>query len=301
MNSGCYLHAAKDLRPESHGLEAPKADEVQVAIRSTTLCGSDVHYYQHFRNGSIQVLEPLCLGHESAGEIISIGPNSSEKYPELHVGDAVALEVGVPCERCDLCKNGRYNVCPNLRFRSSGSKFPHYQGTIQERINHPAKWVHKLPPQLTFDVGALLEPLAVAIHAVRRSSASAGAVLTGARNTCVIFGAGAIGLLCALAIQAEGTNDIVMVDIDGGRLDFALQHGFAQVVHQVQPKRGSTVEEQKIIARETAKDIGKLRWEDGEAIGQVQRVFECTGAESCLQAAIYVRPLYLQSEQTVDL
>ncbi|RFU33190.1 hypothetical protein B7463_g3131, partial [Scytalidium lignicola] len=283
-NSGCYLHAAKDLRPEARDLPAPAKNEVQIAVRSTTLCGSDVHYFQHFRNGSIQVLEPLCLGHESAGEIVSIGSEASEKRPELAIGDKVALECGIPCGQCHLCKNGRYNVCPNLRFRSSGSKFPHYQGTLQERVNHPAMWVHKLPSELSFEVGALLEPLAVSIHAVRRSQS---AVLTGARDSALIFGAGAIGLLCALALQAVGTKDIIIADIDRGRLEFAKQYGFAQVIYQVEPKRGQTLEEKKDIARETVQKIGALKWDDGEGVGQVQRTLECTGVESCLQASIY--------------
>lgn len=280
-SSGCYLHAAKDLRPESRDLSAPAKNEVQIAIRSTTLCGSDVHYFQHFRNGSIQVQEPLCLGHESAGEIVSVGSEVSE----LAVGDKVALECGVPCGDCDYCKNGRYNICPSLRFRSSGSKFPHYQGTLQERVNHPASWVHKLSDELSFEVGALLEPLSVSIHAVRRSK---HVVLSGARDTALIFGAGAIGLLCALALQAEGTSDIIMADIDGGRLEFAKEHGFAQVIYQVEPKRGQTLVEKKDIAREVAQKVGALQWEDGTGIGQVQRTFECTGVESCLQASIYV-------------
>ena len=282
--SGCYLHAAQDFHLESRALPPPAADEVQVAPRCTTLCGSDVHYYKHFRNGAIQVREPLCLGHETAGEILALGPDVCKTNPDLAVGDAVALECGVPCEQCALCKNGRYNVCPNLRFRSSASKFPHYQGSLQERVNHPAKWVHKLPDEITFEVGALLEPLAVAVHANRRS----GAVLEGARNSCLILGAGAIGLLCSLAAQVEGCKDIVMVDIDKDRLQFALENGFAHATYEVKPQSGATLEEKKAIARETAKSIGEVKWRDGEMVGQVQRTFECTGVESCLQASIYV-------------
>ena len=270
-------------------LPTPAAHEIQIAPRCTTLCGSDVHYYQHFRNGAIEVREPLCLGHETSGEILSLGSDVPTINPDLKVGDAVAIECGVPCEACTLCKNGRYNVCKNLRFRSSASKFPHFQGNLQERVNHPAKWVHKLPITIPYEVGALLEPLAVSVHAFRRS----GTVLIGERDACLIFGAGAIGLLCSLVAQAEGCKDIIMVDIDEHRLQFALENDFAQVTYGVKPRRGTTLEEKKKIARETAQSISEMKWRDGQLVGQVQRVFECTGVESCLQSSVYVSHLSL--------
>lgn len=136
---GQYLHAPRDLRLESKDLAPPKPDEVQVSIRATTLCGSDLHYYAHGRNGSILVREPLCLGHEASGTVVAVG----QDVKSFHVGDNVAIECGLPCEACELCRDGRYNLCLNMRFRSSGSAFPHLQGTLQEAINHPAKWVHR--------------------------------------------------------------------------------------------------------------------------------------------------------------
>jgi L-iditol 2-dehydrogenase len=81
------------------------------------------------------VLEPLTLGHESAGIVKAVGPG----VVGLKVGDRVALEVGLPCGICDLCAEGRYNICKELRFRSSAKSSPHFQGTLQERINHPAE------------------------------------------------------------------------------------------------------------------------------------------------------------------
>lgn len=281
---GQYLHKAKLLQVESKDLPPLPTDQVRIAVRSTTICGSDVHYYTQFRNGSIQVREPLCLGHEAAGQVIALGSNVSQTKPSLKIGDAVALECGVPCKQCAYCDSGRYNICPDLRFRSSGSKFPHYQGTLQEVIDHPASWVHGLPCELSFDIGALLEPLAVAVHAVRR----AGQDNVGSKRACLIYGAGAVGLLCAVAARAEGCQDIAMVDIDQGRLEFALEQGFASVIHAVQPRRGETTEVKMQIARETASEIAELRWPDGSTIGKVPKTFECTGAESCLQSSIYV-------------
>ncbi|KAF6832959.1 alcohol dehydrogenase GroES-like domain-containing protein [Colletotrichum musicola] len=281
---GQYLHAATDLRLESRKLEQPTADEVQIAIRSTALCGSDLHYFQHFRNGDIHVKEPLCLGHEAAGQIVALGSNAQVVNPGLSIGDAVALEVGVPCGSCEFCDTGRYNICPLLRFRGSGSKFPHYQGTLQERVNHPAKWVYKLPSSLSYDVGSLIEPLSVAVHSCRRAEAVTSR--TGSKS-CVIFGAGAVGLLCSVAAQASGWDRVVMVDIDPGRLQFALEHGFASSIYAVEPKRGTTPEEKLAIARKTASRIAEQTWPDGAAVGKAHVAFECTGAEACLQAAVY--------------
>jgi L-iditol 2-dehydrogenase len=151
------LHGAKDLRivrfhaprnshthtdsepQESRSLFPPGPNDLQVSIRSTGLCGSDLHYYRHNRNGDILVQEPLSLGHESAGVVVSVGAD----VKGFSVGDKVALEVGLPCEQCDRCKEGRYNICKGMRFRSSAKSFPHAQGTLQDRINHPAAWCHK--------------------------------------------------------------------------------------------------------------------------------------------------------------
>ena len=149
------LHGVKDLRvvsnfpcrtectinsfQESRTLPSPSSDEVQVRISSTGLCGSDLHYFNHYRNGDIIVREPLTLGHESAGVVTAVGSSVTS----LAVGDRVALEVGLPCKECALCQEGRYNICKTLRFRSSAKSFPHFQGTLQERINHPAERCYK--------------------------------------------------------------------------------------------------------------------------------------------------------------
>ena len=80
------------------------------------------------------------MGHESAGVIIAVGSGVTN----VKAGDKVALEVGLPCGQCERCREGRYNICKGVKFRSSAKGFPHAQGTLQDRINHPAGWVHKL-------------------------------------------------------------------------------------------------------------------------------------------------------------
>lgn len=142
----------RSILQEERVLEDPGPEELQIIIRSTTLCGSDLHYYHQFRNGDIQVQEPLTLGHEAAGIIAAVGSQvsgrrkSDDGWDEFNIGDRVALEVGIPCgdkKDCEMCKEGRYNICPGMRFRSSAKGLPHSQGTLQERINHPAEWCHK--------------------------------------------------------------------------------------------------------------------------------------------------------------
>ena len=275
-STGQYLQQAKELKLETRKVDPLASDEVQIAVRSVTLCGSDLHYFSHFRNGDIFVKEPLCLGHEAAGEITAVG----NQVKNIGVGDLVAIEAGVPCEDCDFCHIGRYNICPQLRFRSSGSKFPHYQGMLQKTVNHPSKWVHKLPPTLGSEIGALLEPLSVAIQAVRRIE---GTSSTLDKSSCLIFGAGAIGLLVSVAAQAAGWQSVVIADIDDARLSFAKANGFATKTYQVPLKRGADISEKLHIAKETAQEIENI------AGGKLAVVFECTGVESCLQASIYVR------------
>jgi L-iditol 2-dehydrogenase len=81
----------------------------------------------------------MSLGHESAGVVVGVGSD----VQDFKIGDKVALEVGLPCDTCERCKEGRYNICKGMRFRSSAKAFPHAQGTLQDRINHPAAWCHK--------------------------------------------------------------------------------------------------------------------------------------------------------------
>ncbi|KAI1452337.1 sorbitol dehydrogenase [Annulohypoxylon moriforme] len=265
------LYGPKDLRLISRELGPPGIGEVQVEVKATTLCGSDIHYYTYYRNGDIQVREPLSPGHEAAGIILAVGLG----VVGLEVGDKVALEVGVPCDECEDCRAGTYNICEKLRFRSSATKFPHYQGTLQERLNHPSKWVHKLPAEMDLAYGALLEPLAVGIQAVNKAEAKPG-------NNCLIIGAGAVGLLCAAAAKASGYGNIVMADVAQNRLDFALENKFADAIQLLEIRQATSTEHGLELAKEDAATL--MARNRG---GMFHRVFECTGVESCVRTSIY--------------
>lgn len=328
------LHGEKDLRivgplsgtedslrarlieksKESRPLPPPAATELQIAIRCTGLCGSDLHYYHHYRNGDILVKEPLILGHECAGVVVAVGA----EVTDFEIGEKVALEVGQPCGDCDRCREGRYNICKGMRFRSSAKSFPHYQGTLQGRINHPAAWCHKsvfsfghslslfepsmlrhyraprLPKNVSLDLGAILEPLAVAIHAARRAQIALN-------STVLVFGAGAVGLLCAATAKASGSSHVTIADIDKGRVSFATRNKFAHAGFVVPMKRGQTIDEKLEIAKDIAALAARAEGAQGEPVGEVDLVFECTGVESCLQAAIYVPLLrFLCHKQAAD-
>ncbi|KAG4442683.1 hypothetical protein IFR05_001790 [Cadophora sp. M221] len=265
------LHGVKDLKIEHRQLPTPEASEVQVAVQSTGLCGSDLHYFNHYRNGDIIVQEPLTLGHESSGVVTAVGSSVTS----LQVGDRVALEVGLPCLECELCTSGRYNICKALRFRSSAKSFPHFQGTLQAKINHPAVYCHKLPSNVSLSMGAILEPLGVAIHGCRRASLAKN-------STVLIFGAGAVGLLCAAMCKVYGAKTVIIADIQAERVEFAIQNKFADQKVVVPMKRPQAIEEKLAFAKEVA-ELVKSQVGGSE----VDAVFECTGVESCLQAAIY--------------
>jgi len=222
----------------------------------------------------------MTLGHESSGTVVSVGSSVTN----LKVGDNVALEVGLPCKECELCQEGRYNICKGLKFGSSAKVFPHVQGTLQERINHPAEWCHKLPAEVSLDLGALLEPLGVAIHASRRATIKTG-------SNVLVFGAGAVGLLCAAMATVNGAGKVVIADIQADRVNFATKNKFAHagfVVPLFSATRETPIQDKLNHANAKVSELAKgIQVGTDGAVGEYDVVFECTGVESCLQAAIY--------------
>lgn len=139
----------------------------------------------------------------------------------------------------------------------------------------------RLSDVLTCDDGALLEPLSVACHAVRRAQVVPA-------SSCLIIGAGAVGLLCAAVARFKGCSRIAICDIDKRRVDFALRSGFAQIGLAVERQLATNVEEELANAQAFARDIAVLSWPDGGLAGRFSIVFECTGVPSCVQSSIYV-------------
>ncbi|GLA13375.1 hypothetical protein AnigIFM62618_010364 [Aspergillus niger] len=194
--------------------------EVTVAIKCSGICGSDVHFWKHGGIGPWVVNDAHILGHESAGLVVKVHPSVTT----LAVGDRVAIEPHIVCKACEPCLTGRYNGCKNLQFRSS----PPSHGLLRTYVNHPAIWCHKIG-DLSYQKGALLEPLSVALTAVTRSGIKIG-------DPVLICGAGPIGLVVLQCCRAAGAYPIVISDVNPARLQFARQFVPAARTLQVRPE-----------------------------------------------------------------
>ena len=158
------IHAAHDLRIEERPVSAPSACQVAIELQVGGICGSDLHYYNHGGFGPIRLREPMVLGHEVAGKIISIGADVETFKP----GQLVAISPSRQCNDCEYCLRGQQNHCLNMRFYGSAMPFPHIQGAFQQHlIADAAQCV--LAEGLSASEAAMTEPLAVSLHAVRQS------------------------------------------------------------------------------------------------------------------------------------
>jgi L-iditol 2-dehydrogenase len=200
------LHKPNDVRLEELPVPTAGPKEVLVRIRAVGVCGSDVHYYKEGRIGVHVVEKPLILGHESAGEVVAVGTG----VRGLAVGTRVAIEPGVPCRRCRQCLRGRYNLCPAVTFMAT----PPVDGAFVEYVSWPAEFVYPLPETLGYAEGALMEPLAVGMHAVRRARLVPG-------MTVLVLGGGPIGQLALVAANAAGAGRAIVADLEDGRLAVA--------------------------------------------------------------------------------
>ena len=157
----------------------------------------------------------MILGHESSGVVRLVGEN----IDSFEEGDRVAIEPGVPCAFCDLCKTGKYNLCPTIKFAAT----PPIDGSLAHFIIHPATNCFKLPPMVSFDEAAMFEPLSVGIHACRRGNVKLG-------DTVMITGAGPIGLVTMLVAKASGASQVIILDVDPDRLQVAKEMGADRIV-----------------------------------------------------------------------
>src|SRR5947209_6477276 len=209
------LYAPRDLRIERRPIPSPSDGEVLVRILSVGVCGSDVHYYEHGRIGEFVVRSPLVLGHESSGQIVEVG----EGVSSARVGERVAIEPGEPCRRCDQCRAGRYNLCPNIRFHGT----PPVDGTLSEFVTVMSDLAYKVPDEISDNAAALLEPLSVGIWANRKAGTEIGTSL-------LIAGAGPIGLVTTMVGRAVGATRIAVSDVNRNRLSAALARGATEIV-----------------------------------------------------------------------
>ncbi len=197
-------------------IPTPKDDEVLVKIENVGICGSDLHYYENGAIGNYVVKPPFVLGHEASGTVVETGKNVTH----LKIGDKVALEPGKTCGHCEFCKEGKYNLCPDVVFFAT----PPVDGVFQEYVAHEAGLCFKLPDNMDTLEGALIEPLAVGFHAAKQGNAQAG-------QTAVVFGAGCIGLVSMMALKAMGVSTVYVVDVLPNRLAKASELGATAVIN----------------------------------------------------------------------
>ena len=190
------------------------ADDVTIKVQSVGVCGSDLHYYRKGSIGDFVVEYPFILGHEAAGVVTAVGDN----VKKIKVGDRVCMEPGVPCMKCEECLSGNYNLCKDVKFWAT----PPYDGVLSEYITHPAAFTFKIPDNMSFTEGALVEPLAIGLHACNMGGVKLG-------QTVLIVGAGCIGLVTLLAAKAYGATQIIVGDVIDKRLAKAQELGAVTV------------------------------------------------------------------------
>lgn len=232
--------------------------DVLVAINYTGICGSDVHYWQHGAIGHFVVKDPMVLGHESAGTVVEVGA----QVKTLKKGDRIALEPGYPCRRCGSCLSGHYNLCPDMVFAAT----PPYDGTLTGFWTAPFDFCYKLPDNVSLQEGALIEPLAVAVHIVKQARVQPG-------QSVVVMGAGPVGLLCGAVARAFGATKVVAVDIVQSKLDFALGYS---ATHAYLSQRVSAEENARALIAHA--DLG----------AGADVVIDASGAEPSIQASLHV-------------
>ncbi len=241
------LNSVKDMQFEQVQEPALEtAHDVKLRIKAVGVCGSDLHYYTEGRIGDFVVKEPLVLGHEASAEVIEKG----SKVSHLEVGDLVAVEPGVPCRRCKECKEGRYNLCPDMRFMAT----PPIDGALQEYVIHPADFC--VPVKMDPATATLFEPLSVAIHVIKNKVALAPGM------RIAVTGCGPVGLLMIHTLSSMGIGNVVALEKEGFRSGQAEKLG-ARVYNDIPQMQQALLE-----------------------MGGADCIVECSGSRKVLEAMV---------------
>jgi L-iditol 2-dehydrogenase len=215
------LHGSGDLRVSEEPPPQPGDGESLVRVEAVGICGSDLHWFEEGAIGDARIETPLVVGHELAG-VVETGPLA---------GRRVAIDPAVPCERCDLCREGNANLCPTVRFAGHGS----VDGGLREYMAWPDHRLHALPEAMSGETGALLEPLGVAIHAVDLAHVGVG-------TRAAVVGCGPIGLLLQQVLAAAGATVALAVDPLVHRRQAAATAGAESAIAPGEPWDGPLVD-----------------------------------------------------------
>lgn len=208
------LHGARDVRVESRVRPGVDAGMVLLRVRRAGICGSDSHYFAHGACGPFVPTRPFVLGHEFVADVVARGTDVSA--PE--VGARVTVNPARACGACPYCRGGRRNLCRSTIMLGSASTTPPTDGAFAEFVAVGADQCHVLPPELDDGVGTMIEPLAVAWHAVKRAGDVPGARM-------LVMGGGPIGLLTAMVARACGAASVALGDVVPERRRLAVDVG----------------------------------------------------------------------------
>jgi L-iditol 2-dehydrogenase len=185
--------------------------DVLVRVAACGICGSDIHGYD---GTSGRRIPPIVMGHEAAGVVAKVG----DAVDRAKVGDRVTFDSTIYCGQCDACRRGQVNLCPSRRVLGVSCDDYRQQGAFAEFVAVPQHILYPLPPGLPFEHAALIEPVAIALHAVARLNVSQG-------ERALVVGCGMIGLLAIQALRIAGCHEVTATDLDESRLQLAKQLG----------------------------------------------------------------------------
>jgi L-idonate 5-dehydrogenase len=223
----CRIHAKEDLRIEPAAQPEVGPGEVLIRLGAGGICGSDLHYYFDGRNGSFVIREPLIPGHEASGVVARIGAGVTRVQP----GDKIAVSPSQACGRCDYCREGREQLCRNMRFLGSASLFPHVQGMFAEYFVLGERQCYPVAGDVSLGELAFAEPLAVGLHAVARAGTLLG-------KSVLVTGAGTIGCLTLIAARLAGAIAVTASDVLDRPLAMAREVGATRTIRADQePER----------------------------------------------------------------
>lgn len=222
--------APRDMRVVEIDKPTPKPFEALIRIESTGVCGSDMHYFSEGRIGKTVITTPIILGHEYAGIVEDAGSDADRSL----IGKRVAVEPGIPCMKCEFCLKGHYNVCPRLQFPGG----PPYDGALCEYICVHAAFCFPVPDAVSAMEAAMIEPLAVALHAIDLAHLKPG-------ETVAVLGLGPIGLLTAQVARLAGAGKIFGCDLHDYRVEVSHKYGVDLAFNASQDNTA------EVIARET--------------------------------------------------
>jgi L-iditol 2-dehydrogenase len=214
-NRAAVLTRPGEIALEERPVPEPGPREVLVEIAAVGVCGSDVHWYEHGRIGSLVADAPLVLGHESMGRVVGTGAGATKHA----VGDRVTIEPGVPCGRCRECRAGRYNLCRDVAFFGT----PPVDGAFTNYVTIHEDFAFALPDELSDEAGALMEPVSVAIWACHKAGVTAG-------DRVLVTGAGPIGLLAMQVARGFGATEVTVTDVSPHRLELAERTGATRAI-----------------------------------------------------------------------